>query len=165
MPRSFRRSRDAVRRNPEPFIGGAPAVRVVPRRSSGHTLPARSRAWRPRAAGSCRHVAALPTILATRLLPAARRATPGAIPPRLSVHRSSICSGATRMPDIERTMPLMTNFGEGASLAGPGPSRLRRPEPASAVSSHAGDGPSRFRPPGGETAPLLDRVDQSLPCR
>ncbi len=50
------------------------------------------------------------------------------------------------------TMPSMPDRGEGASLTGPGPSRLRRPEPAGAVSAHAGDGPSRFRPPGGEAA-------------
>ena len=55
------------------------------------------------------------------------------------------------MPGIGRPLRRCRFPGEGASLAGPGPTRLRRPEPAGAVSAHAGDGHSRFRPPGGET--------------
>ena len=93
--------------------------------------------------------------LATRPLPAFAASDLPAIGRGNPEHRcrSGVPAG---MPGIGQTMPSMPVLGEGASLAGPGPSRLRRPEPAGAVSAHPGYGPSRFRPPGGETAPVLD---------
>ena len=59
-------------------------------------------------------------------------------------------------------MPSTPVAGEGASF-GPGPSRLRRPEPAGAVSAHPGDGPSRFRPPGGWAVLKAPYHDQHAP--
>ena len=70
----------------------------------------------------------------------------------------------SRMPDIGAAMPSMPLPGGGRVPMGPGPSRLRRPEPATAVSAHAGDGPSRFRPPGGEATPTAhDRTNAHWP--
>ena len=84
-----------------------------------------------------------PCLRGERSLPHDLSRNPG---PGLPVRRS------IRSAEPGRTMPSMPDSGEGASLTGPGPSRLRRPEPAGAVSSHPGNGPSRFRPPGGEAA-------------
>ena len=47
------------------------------------------------------------------------------------------------MPGIRSTMPSIPDPGRACPLAGTGPSRLRRSEPAGAVSAHAGNGPKR----------------------